>query len=230
MSDSSSTLPSDSSRLKRPAIISHGSEHHQDLASFLAYAKRQKLSETSTTFQGTHYEYTVASGLTRLGFDVLRTGKASDLGIDLLGWWHLPLSSHSDAQPMKVLLQCKAYVAKLGPRYVRELEGSFPGAPAHWQGNGVMGFLVAPSEATKGMREAMVKSRLPLGFMQVTRDGKVLQMLWNQKASLWGLEGFGVTKKFTQKGSANDETEQEIVLTYNGNILESRLLRVTDAS
>jgi hypothetical protein len=79
-----------------------------------------------------------------------------------------------------------------------------------------MGFLVAPSEATKGMRDAMVKSRLPLGFMRVTREGKVLQMLWNQRAGLWGLEGFAVTMRFGKEGR-----EQEIVMTRNGRMIEA---------
>ena len=123
---------------------------------------------------------------------------------------------------MKVLLQCKAFTTKIGPRFIRELEGSFVGAPAHWHGNGVMGFLVAPSEATKGMRDALVKSKLPLGFMQVTREGRVLQMVWNQQANLWGLEGYGVTMKY---GKTKDE--QEVVMTQDGTTIMS-LAKVID--
>jgi hypothetical protein len=198
---------------KRPATITHGSQHHEDLASFMKYAKREHLAETSTVYVGTRYEYTVSASLNRLGFDVLRTGKASDLGIDLLGWWHTPASS----EPIKVLLQCKAHAKKLTPSNVRELEGSFPGAPPHWQGKGVMGFLVASSQATKGMRDALIKSSLPLGFMQVTREGKILQLLWNHQVSLWGLEGLGVTTKFSPE-AGKDEVEQEVALTWNGRV------------
>ncbi|KIW02177.1 hypothetical protein, variant [Verruconis gallopava] len=200
---------------KRPVTITRGSEHHHDLASFLEYAKRERLSDSSNVYLGTVYEYTAAASVARLGFDVVRTGRTADFGIDLLGWWRLPTSP----DPIKVLLQCKAYERKLGPQYIRELEGSFPGAPAHWQGQGVMGFLVAPSQATKGMRDAMIKSSLPLGFMQVTREGKILQMLWNHKVALWGLEGFGVVKKLKRQATTCDVNE-EIALTLNGRTLD----------
>jgi hypothetical protein len=201
----------------RPVTIPHGSQHHKDLASFLHHAKREKLSETSTVYIGTHYEYTVSASLARLGFDVLRTGKTSDYGIDLLGWWRVPAST----EPIKVLLQCKAHAKKLAPQNVRELEGSFPGAPAQWQGKGVMGFLVAASQATKGMRDALIKSSLPLGFIQITREGRVLQMLWNHQATLWGLEGFGVTTKFGPNGgTAGGGVDQEIALTWKGAMLD----------
>ena len=109
------------------------------------------------------------------------------------------------------LVQTKAFTAKIGPRYIRELEGSFAGAPAHWHGKGVMGFLVAPSEATKGMRDAMIASKSPLGFIQVSRDGRITQMLWNQQANFWGLEQYAVTTKFGDGGK-----KKEVVMTRNG--------------
>lgn len=206
----------------RPVVIEHGSEHHQDLASFLAYSARQNLSKTSTVYQGTHYEYTVAEALSNLGFDVARTGKAADRGIDLLGWWHLPGVESMSESPIKVILQCKAFAAKLGPKAIRELEGSFAGAPAHWRSAGVMGVLVATSEATKGMRDAMINSKSPLGFMQVTKAGSILQMLWNHEASTWGLEGYGVTTKFNTSGKDDRAMKQEIALTRNGRVVDTR--------
>lgn len=201
--------------------VSHGSQHHDDLSSFLKHAKREGLSQTSTVYIGTRYEYTVAESLVPMGFDVLRTGKTSDFGIDLLGWWRLP----SSPDPIGVLCQCKAHAKKLAPQNVRELEGSFSGAPARWQGKGVMGFLVAPSQATKGMREALIKSSLPLAFMQITREGKVLQMLWNHQATLWGLEGYGVATRFSPRsGEKIGDVEEEVALTWKGEIVDMRLL------
>lgn len=70
-----------------------------------------------------------------------RVGGKSDGGIDLLGWWWLPLCSadavmppdngskpwpDSDVLPrrrLRVLAQCKAEKKKFGPNYVREMEG-----------------------------------------------------------------------------------------------------------
>lgn len=70
-----------------------------------------------------------------------RVGGKSDWGIDLLGWWWLPLCSADAVMPagdaskkwpdsdilprrrLRVLAQCKAEKKKFGPNYVREMEG-----------------------------------------------------------------------------------------------------------
>ncbi|RXW21993.1 hypothetical protein EST38_g3879 [Candolleomyces aberdarensis] len=69
-----------------------------------------------------------------------RVGGRGDGGIDLLGWWWLPCTSltgtepshdgpHSNQQELarmrrfRVVGQCKAEKKKMGPNYVRELEG-----------------------------------------------------------------------------------------------------------
>jgi len=44
-----------------------------------------------------------------------------DYGIDLLGTWSVP----SALQPLKVLIQCKAFARKIEPSQARELEGAF---------------------------------------------------------------------------------------------------------
>jgi hypothetical protein len=197
------------------------------LKSFIAYATQNRVDPTTATYRGTYYEYMVQSSLERMGFDIQRQGRKGDLGIDLMGWWNLP-GSPTDAKPIKVLLQCKAFSEKIGPRYIRELEGSFTGAPHRWRGDGIFGFLVATCEATKGMREAMIASQLPLGFMQVTIKGKILQMLWNYKANLWGLEGYGVATRFGSRPAEDqdaynvelDELDKEVVLTKNGEAID----------
>ncbi|TID26893.1 endonuclease resolvase hjc trna endonuclease [Venturia nashicola] len=196
--------------------IAHGSDQHNDLSSFLDYATRLELAETSTVYVGTHYEYTVSSSLQSLGFHLTRTGRASDYGIDLLGHW----SVSSLPKPIRVLLQCKAHNKGLTPANVRELEGAFPGAPAGWRGGGVLGFLVATNQATKGIREALIRSHLPMGFLQVTAEGTVLQFIWNHEAAQQGLEGMGVTIRFTpqtqEKERDGNGLEQEIALTWKG--------------
>ncbi|QDS70656.1 hypothetical protein FKW77_001008 [Venturia effusa] len=202
--------------VEKPSVISPGSEQHHDLDSFLAYAKRFELADTSTVYVGTHFEYTVASSLKSLGFDLTRTGRASDYGIDLLGHWTVP----SMPKPIRVLLQCKAHNKGLTPANVRELEGAFPGAPAGWRGGGVLGFLVATNQATKGMRDALIRSHLPMGFLQVTANGTVLQFIWNHEAAQQGLEGMGVTNRFSPQAAEADRDgnglAQEIALTWKG--------------
>lgn len=196
-----------------PILPKPSSDNHHDLSSFLAYAARCHLSSSSPTYRGTHYEYTVASALSRFSIKVTRRGGPSDLGVDLVGHWDLP--AIAQAHPLPVLVQCKARSEKLSPNTVRELEGSFVGAPSGWRGEGVLGLLVTPSAATKGAREAMGRSEYPMGFLKIGIDGRVEQFLWNRRASEIGLCGMGVTLKY----SNGDELSKEIVLTWNGKVL-----------
>jgi hypothetical protein len=186
--------------------------NHHDLQSYLEYASRVGLDPKSTVFVGTHYEYTVQESLKCLGFSLQQTGRASDYGIDLLGEWKLP------AVPLnlRVLLQCKALAKKAGPNLVRELEGAFAGAPSGWRGSGVLGLLVSQKPATKGMREALARSRWPMGSITCTSEGRLLQMLWNRKAEDEGLLGVGVGVKYRN----NNMDEKEIHLTWKGENME----------
>lgn len=185
------------------------SSQHKDLVTFLAHAKRTGLDEESTVYVGTHYEYTVAQALARYGFHLKRIGGASDFGIDLLGTWTPPSTSHR----LKILIQCKAG-ALIGPRMIRELEGAFVGAPAGWRGKGVLAWLVGERPATKGVREGLGRSKWPMGYVFCERGARVRQVIWNRRAEEEGLEGFGVTSRFVDAGDV-----QELVLMRNGRIL-----------
>ncbi|KAL7899398.1 hypothetical protein HDV63DRAFT_373140 [Trichoderma sp. SZMC 28014] len=179
---------------------------HFNLASFLAHAKRTGLDETSPTFTGTRYEYLVAERLARYGFSLTRVGGASDFGIDLIGDWTIA----STAKPLKVLVQCKAG-SRVGPHFIRELEGSFAGAPPGWRGSRVLGLLVTEKQTTKGVRDALARSRSPMAYVCCTgEEGVVKQMQWNQRAEEEGLEGIDVALR---RGA---EEEDEIVLMRDG--------------
>ncbi|KAI0011267.1 hypothetical protein F4779DRAFT_637431 [Xylariaceae sp. FL0662B] len=197
-----------------PDAPSH--EHHHDLASYAAYAARTGLDTTSTLYVGTRYEYTVASALSALGFrDLRRVGGRSDCGIDLLGTWRLPVA------PLRVLLQCKASApsTKVGPHHVRELEGAFVGAPPGWRGPaGVLALLVAPRPATRGIRDALGRSRWPLGYVSCSLDGGLEQMIWNRRAEEEGLEGMGVGVQYygDGDGGGGGPSKQRLVLTWKG--------------
>ncbi|KAH7351419.1 hypothetical protein BKA66DRAFT_476055 [Pyrenochaeta sp. MPI-SDFR-AT-0127] len=216
-------------------IITPGSVHHNSLPSFLEYAQRTKLSPDKTYYVGTHYEYTTALSLMRLGFSLLRVGRKQDAGIDLIGHWVLaPLR-----EPLPVIIQCKARKISVNPSHVREMEGSFQGIPADWRNKDVLGLLVTTKKATKGVLEALGQSRWPMGFVLVSREGTVEQFLWNRAASERGLEGVGVTVRHTplvtevkvgqeeekhkpktsskpQAKSKNTGTKKEIQLTWMG--------------
>jgi hypothetical protein len=189
--------------------IDFPTSNHHDLPSFLDYASRVGADPQSSVYVGTVYEYTVQSSLARLGISLKRIGGRSDYGIDLLGTWKIP----SAASPLKVLVQCKARVAKPKPSEVRELEGAFVGAPSGWRGTGVLGFLVSQKEATKGVRDAIGRSRWPMGYVMCTSRGKILQMLWNRKADDEGLLGAGVTVKYV----GGDRDDKEIFLIWPKN-------------
>jgi hypothetical protein len=149
-----------------------------------------------------------------LGISSNRVGGRSDYGIDLVGSWNLP----STSKPLKVLVQCKARANKSTPGEVRELEGAFVGAPVGWRESGVLAFLACQKEATKGVRDALGRSRWPMGFVMCTGQGKVLQMLWNRRAEQEGLLGVGVTVRY----AGSDKDEKEIVLTWEGKVIESK--------
>ncbi|TVY83027.1 Uncharacterized protein LSUE1_G002431 [Lachnellula suecica] len=186
--------------------------NHNDLPSFLQYASQIDMDPASTVYVGTHYEYTVQTALSRLGMSLKRIGGRSDYGIDLLGTWNLP----SAAQPLKVLIQCKAVAEKVKPSQARELEGAFVGAPTGWRGSGVLAFLVSKKPATKGVREALGRSRWPMGYVLCEDDGRVLQMLWNRKAEQESLEGVGVGLKY----GGGEKSEREVVLTWKGEAIK----------
>ncbi|KAI0525903.1 hypothetical protein F5B22DRAFT_588205 [Xylaria bambusicola] len=191
-------------------------DQHHDLASYIAYAERTGLDVESNVFIGTHYEYSIVSALRPLGFDLRRIGGQSDKGIDLLGTWSAP--SAPAHLPLRVLLQCKAYsaarTAKVGPQFIRELEGAYVSAPAGWRGSGVIALFVTQRPATKGVREALAQSRRPLAYVSCSKDGVLEQMLWNRRAEEEGLEGMGVTMRLSDEDRHGDA--QRLVLTWKG--------------
>ena len=217
-----------------PRLVQTSSNHH-DLDSFLAYADRVDLNRNTNVYKGTLYEYMVASTLRHFSFQLHRTGRSNDLGIDLVGHFYLPSAAKTgrkatrDLHELKVVVQCKAL--KPTPAMVREREGAYVGAPAGWRGEGVLALLVASKEATKGVRDALQRSRWPMGLLQVTAEGEVRQFLWNAVAEEIGLAGLGVTVKYadgvkkttvgqSDTGSAR-AASGSIVLTWMGEMWKS---------
>ena len=66
------------------------SPNHNNLTTFLAYARRTGLNPVSTTYRGTLYEYLVQSVLRAYGMDLIRVGGRGDGGVDMVGTWSLP--------------------------------------------------------------------------------------------------------------------------------------------
>lgn len=191
--------------IRTSSTSSKQNQAHDSLSTFLQYVRSTGLSPQSTIYTGTLYEYIVQHALLRLGMSLERTGGVSDKGIDLLGAWRLPTLPEND--PLRVLVQCKALRRKAGPAVVRELEGAFAAMPSprtpSTEGSEtstaannerrVMGILASPLEATKAVREAIGRSRWPMGFAKICHDGRVEQLLWNKSAADCGLDGIAVT-------------------------------------
>jgi len=180
----------------------------------LAYASTTCLSSNSTVYTGTRYEYLCAATLTRLSFSLTRIGGSSDAGIDLIGTWKLPTLPH----PLRVLVQCKAFKAKVSPKTVRELEGTAAGAPEGWRYNGTIGILCAKTPATRGVRKAVWRSGMPVVWIMVEdmgdRGGRVKQMLWNQRVSELGAHGMAVGLEHI--AGEKQGLESEAVLLWHG--------------
>ncbi|PVH91861.1 hypothetical protein DM02DRAFT_620270 [Periconia macrospinosa] len=190
------TSTSNTARIDIPKVlVSPGSRHHNSLSSFLEHAERRKLDPTTTVYSGTIYEYKAAESLKRLGFSLIRTGRTSDAGLDLVGYWILPPLR----EPLPIIVQCKATGSGCTPAYVRELEGSFGNVPVDWHRKDVLGLLVCIQQATSGVLHAIGVSRHPLGYVKISRDGTVEQMIWNRVAIERGLEGVGVTVRHTPR-------------------------------
>lgn len=89
----------------------------------------------STTHKGTAFEErSLALLQSHLSMSLTRVGGKSDGGIDLQGWWWLPKfqesaqaqapsETTSPRRRIRVFAQCKAEQKRLGPKYVREMEG-----------------------------------------------------------------------------------------------------------
>jgi len=102
--------------------------------------------------------------------------------------------------------------------------------------------LVSKREATKGVRDAMGRSRFPLVWIGVDTlgldvkereetdeevderghddlylegSGVVKQMLWNERAKEYGLEGIDVTTRYKGNGQ-----EKELVLMWKGEVVK----------
>ena len=184
---------------------------HTDLPSFLSYASHTGLDTSSKVYVGTHYEYLVLSLLTTAhSFALTRVAGTNDRGIDLLGYWTLPTLP----SPIRVIVQCKV-TSKLQPRVVRELEGSFAGAPVGWSDDATtLAVLVGTGEATKGIREAIRDSGVGIVWMSVAEEeGRLRQMLWNQKARTMGLEGLDVVLRYDRDGG------EELRMMWQGRLI-----------
>ncbi|KAN0127217.1 Protein of unknown function (DUF2034) domain containing protein [Lactarius tabidus] len=89
----------------------------------------------SAVHRGTAFENRALSLLSEhMSMSLTRVGGSNDGGVDLIGWWWVPGCektypekhgewSLANRRRLRVLAQCKAEKRKMGPGYLRELEG-----------------------------------------------------------------------------------------------------------
>lgn len=108
-----------------------------------------------------------------------------------------------------MLVQCKATKGKAGPEMVRELEGAVGAAKEE----GTMGVLCGKGEVTRGVRDAVKRSRVGVVWIRVCGEGKVRQILWSRVAG--EMVGVEVGLRYVREG---DKWEKEAVLKWRGEV------------
>ena len=87
------------------------------------YSKRH-YTVSSNVHRGVQFETRALSLLEQhFSMSLKRIGGRGDGGIDMLGWWWIPEFTKEQRRRIRVIVQCKAEKRKIGPKYVRELEG-----------------------------------------------------------------------------------------------------------
>ncbi|KAF9423778.1 hypothetical protein BGZ94_008155 [Podila epigama] len=175
---------------------------HNDLYSFEELDHNTK----STIYRGTLFEYQTQEILKkRLGIYTQRSAGNGDRGIDLRGTWFLPLSASPQPGDMvrhlKVIVQCKMMNAKIGPKYVRELQGSLS-----FESKPTLAMLAVSSEFTKQAIYPFVKSQWPMALVVIdTENHECKKLMWNKAADDVML-GVHVGTKWVRTKSKSTET------------------------
>jgi len=155
-----------------------------------------KGARLATVHVGTAFEERSLDVLQRhLSMSLTRVGGKSDGGIDLQGWWWIPPPSSSRTKDsaatlptgwpddpcrrrLRILAQCKAEEKKLGPNYIRELEGVLHTDALHAAGQSsgsspaivhppVVGLMISQSPFTKASLMRAMASPLPFMLLHL---------------------------------------------------------------
>ncbi|KAG9072422.1 hypothetical protein KI688_000193 [Linnemannia hyalina] len=187
---------------------------HNDLQSF----KDLEHNMDSTIYRGTLFEYQTQEILKKtLGIYTQRSAGNGDLGVDLRGTWFLPLSASPKEGDMvrhlKVIVQCKKMTSKIGPKYVRELQGSLS-----FETQPTMAILAVSSEYTKQALLPYAKSLWPMALVVIdTEAQEVRKLMWNRAAEKV-MHGLQVGTKWML--GYGGQLESRPVLCFGGNVLK----------
>ncbi|KZV76658.1 hypothetical protein PENSPDRAFT_673310 [Peniophora sp. CONT] len=197
-----------------------------------ALTTRAVSSSLSTVARGTAFEERSLRLLRdHLSMSLARVGGKSDGGIDLAGWWWLPHAhAHaSDTQGrrrLRVLAQCKAESKKMGPAYLRELEGvalrQHAASDPHADRT-LVAALISQSAFTKACLLAAQASPVPLMLLHLPEDGDGLgTAIWNAAlGSSTGVLGGEAELRWAYGVGTGDTGEAAPALFWRGARLQS---------
>jgi hypothetical protein len=103
---------------------------------------------------------------------LIRVGGRDDGGIDLQGWWWLPVETDHTGmvcarKRIRVIAQCKAEKKKIGPNYVREMEGVLHRFNADASKTDTVGLFISMSPFSKLTVQRAQSSSLPLALLHM---------------------------------------------------------------
>lgn len=127
------------SPLRQRKCAADGPTHAHPSKGSVASTSSDGVIPESTVARGTRFELDTLMYLSSLGMNLDRVGGRNDQGTDLLGWWNIqwprrnePHSAALQGLKMRVIVQCKAEKRPLGPRFLREFEGTLHRAAWSW--------------------------------------------------------------------------------------------------
>ncbi|KAF9183000.1 hypothetical protein BGZ50_004491 [Haplosporangium sp. Z 11] len=187
---------------------------HNDLQSFEGLDH----NTNSTIYRGTLFEYQTQEILRRkLGIYTQRSAGNNDLGVDLRGTWFLPLSASPKPGDMvrhlKVIVQCKTMNSKIGPKFVRELQGSLS-----YESQPTMAILAVSSEFTKKALLPYAKSLWPMALVVIDiKTHECRKLMWNRAAEKV-MHGLQIGTEWST--GENGQLERQPVLFFDGKLVE----------
>ncbi|TFK47580.1 hypothetical protein OE88DRAFT_1665786 [Heliocybe sulcata] len=111
-----------------------------------------------------------------LSMSLQRIGGKDDGGVDLRGWWWLPPphmtvnNANEDRRRVRVIAQCKAEKKKMGPNYVRELEGVMHRDLTEEAPYAAVALLISESAFTASTLRLAQSSKIPLLLLHLPSD------------------------------------------------------------
>ena len=187
---------------------------HNNLESFEGIAH----NTDSTIYRGTLFEYQTQEILKKsLGIYTQRSAGNGDFGVDLRGTWFLPLSASPKPGDMvrhlKVIVQCKMMQGKIGPKYVRELQGSLS-----YETQPTMAILAISSEFTKLALLPYAKSLWPMALVVIdTKEHICKKLMWNKAAEKM-MHGLQIASKWSE--DPKGKLQHHPILCFDGKVVD----------